>query len=726
MDVLFRYVFPCPALFNRIHFPFFFTYFGVLKYIYLNPEDLVLFMSKIGDFIQKFYSQLALVTILFLFFLQLIAVFVESIYAQCLLTLSLNENVLAVLFLFAPLALVFFGKKSVSDKVLVIFGIGMICCRLIEPFLGTQLRMIISGVGVACFLMFLPALIQKMKTDNQDDQESRSLKFGLAFAMALGASILFRTLGSSVDLSRYGWYQVIGWGLGALAVLVLINLWIHGQDRSSTDVIAEAGKPKEGKPARLSKIIAIVIGMVSILLLTYSAFASPTVISRWTEGNYILIITLLVLLIAAFSIIMLLKPDLLNRLKIWMVLLWNGLFVLMLVLTIAVHQVSFPANSGDYPILAPATNLIHQIPLIVMLVLSPIILVDFSLLTRELIRRGPNTRTMGGAFAIASIFLLFMILAEIFTTTYDYIPAIGPFFRDMFWFVFLMIGIGVILPTLLIKKGTLVFKNPLKGSNIRRVSLIVIACITFGTILGGVLVTASPPAASPGSTMKVMTYNIQQGYNEFGSWGFDAQLQVIRAEDPDILALEESDIARLSGGNADIVRFIADNLNLYSYYGPKTVVGTFGLALLSKYPIKNATTFYVYSEGEQIACIQAEITVGSTTYNIFVAHPAGPGRVTQQQQMLSQITGKSNVIFLGDFNLEPYEESYNITVTLLNDSWDIAGSQITGQLPVGWISRFPEGRIDFIFVSPGTIVNSCKYFGGSASDHPAASVEIQL
>jgi endonuclease/exonuclease/phosphatase family metal-dependent hydrolase len=264
------------------------------------------------------------------------------------------------------------------------------------------------------------------------------------------------------------------------------------------------------------------------------------------------------------------------------------------------------------------------------------------------------------------------------------------------------------------------------GMKARIISSLVLVCITFGTIIGAFLTMASPPLTTPGASMKVMTYNIQQGYNEFGEWAFDAQLDVIRAEDPDILALQESDIARISGGNADIVRFIADRLDLYSYYGPKVVVGTFGLALLAKYPIENATTFYVYSEGEQIACVQAEVRVGATTYNLFVAHPAGPGRVTQQQQMLSRITGKSDVIFLGDFNLEPYEEAYNITVAGLNDSWEIANSQITGDLPVNWASRFPSGRIDHIFVSSGTMILSCKYFGGSSSDHPAALVEIQL
>ncbi|HUX98106.1 MAG TPA: hypothetical protein VMV49_01010, partial [Candidatus Deferrimicrobium sp.] len=63
---------------------------------------------------------------------------------------------------------------------------------------------------------------------------------------------------------------------------------------------------------------------------------------------------------------------------------------------------------------------------------------------------------------------------------------------------------------------------------------------------------------------------------------------------------------------------------------------------------------------------------------------------------------------------------------LLNDSWVITSTPITGTLPASWVARFPDGRIDHIFVSPGTTILTCKYFGGSNSDHPAVVAEIQL
>ena len=45
-----------------------------------------------------------------------------------------------------------------------------------------------------------------------------------------------------------------------------------------------------------------------------------------------------------------------------------------------------------------------------------------------------------------------MIFAQVFTTVYDYIPVVGPLFRDKFWLVFLAAGLVLALPTLLVRK----------------------------------------------------------------------------------------------------------------------------------------------------------------------------------------------------------------------------------------------------------------------------------
>ena len=44
---------------------------------------------------------------------------------------------------------------------------------------------------------------------------------------------------------------------------------------------------------------------------------------------------------------------------------------------------------------------------------------------------------------MAALFLLLMVFFHVFTTVYDYVPVIGPLFRDRFWFVYLLAGLGM-------------------------------------------------------------------------------------------------------------------------------------------------------------------------------------------------------------------------------------------------------------------------------------------
>ena len=195
-------------------------------------------------------------------------------------------------------------------------------------------------------------------------------------------------------------------------------------------------------------------------------------------------------------------------------------------------------------------------------------------------------------------------------------------------------------------------------------------------------------------------------------------MELIRSVDPDILALQECDPARIGGGNSDVVRYFANKLNMFSYRGPKTVANTYGTAILSKYPITNVAAFFMFSTHQQIGTTQAQITFNSTlTFNVFSNHPAAKtpeAKVYQIEEILSRTVGLENVLLMGDFNFRPYSETYNITVATLEDSWEQK-----------WLS-VAATRIDHIFLSPGMTVLDAVYIEKGHSDHPAYWIEIQL
>ncbi len=689
-------------------------------------------MALSNNIFNRIYSELVLISLMFIIFFQLISDFIESTYALNLISVSLNENVLALLFLLSPVILVFYGKgkEEVSDKSLVILGELMIFCRIIKDFLNGQLRMVVAGIGVGCFLIFL---LVYLKLISNKDNEQGGLEMGLILSFALITTIFLRALGSTFDITSYALYQWIGWIIAIIGALLLYSLLKNPQnilnnDEKSKDPVSLKTKQSEvNSSISFKRLTGLSIGFISIIIVIYFVFSSPVVISRWTEGNYIAIILIISAGITLFSYIIMYKPQMISKISLKMVMIWNGLFVLTLTLTILLNQIYFPPFYEEYPIVIRQTSgntIVQQIPVYIMLILFPIILVDFTIISRELIMSKPKIHQLGVSFTLASLFFLLMIFAVIFTTVWDYIPLIGPFFRDMYWFVFLIIGLGICLPVRLVKKQTLIF-NTLKKSAKFKIKLVGIIVLLTGATITSAIILELPHKTPTRSRdyIKILSYNIQQGYDEDGNKNFEGQLQVIKEEDPDIIGLVESDFCRISSGNTDIVRLIANELDLYSYYGPKTVTGNFGLALLSKYPIKNAKTFYMYSIGEQTATIEAQIEIKGETYNIYVTHLGNyedPSQRSQQITVLNRLEDKENVILMGDFNFETDTNRYNMTIDKLYDCWELAGDNDGG--------FDMDERIDFIFVSEeiSDNIEECNYLGGKNSDHPAVTAELDI
>ncbi len=455
-------------------------------------------------------------------------------------------------------------------------------------------------------------------------------------------------------------------------------------------------------------------------MLCYFAFANPNVIARWTGASYPLVVSIVTVVLCLFVLLLTSKPGLLSALSPAVIFAWNALFVLSMVLTILAHQIRFPGTAGAYPLPEPQVTLLHHIPLVFMLLLFPIVVIDFALFAQQLIRSKPSLGVLGGGFSLASVYLLFMIFAQVFTTVYDYIPVVGPFFRDKFWLVYLLAGIALMTPLLLVNRRGFDLSRASKSLGLGTVVPGLTLLLGLASIGATLVLAASPAEPSPKTSLTIATYNIQQGYSQEGLKNYDGQLDLLQGLDADIIGLQESDTNRIAGGNGDAVRYFADKLDMHSYYGPKTVPGTFGIAFLSRYPIENPSTFYMYSEGEQTATIEAQITVGDRTFNVYVTHLGNGGPIVQQEAILQELQDKANVVAMGDFNFRPDTDQYRLTTGILDDSWLLRWPQGNDSQGID-----PAGRIDHIFVSPGTRVLDSRYLAEPQSDHPAMTTTIE-
>jgi endonuclease/exonuclease/phosphatase family metal-dependent hydrolase len=653
-------------------------------------------MDKNDSLPKEGWKSVLFFCLIFLLFFQLVSDFVETIYTFGLLGTNIPPEIVSVLFFFTPLILLFFRRGLPYRFALVLAGVAALAHPL-EVMLGPKGKMLVSGLGVGCLFVLLPLLlVDKMR----GDKGNARAEIGSGLALALVFSIVLRSLGAGSDLSLlYAW---LSW-LFAIGLLALIVLTVRSD--MPAQITAQKTSVSFGVTASLS------VGVLSTFAVLYFGFASPTVLARWSGLDYRLVMIVLSAALALYAMVFsgnrpkwLTKP---------LVLAWNALFLLAGAVAILSNQVNFPLTSSAYPLDQPVLSLWHQIPFFLMLLLSPITLLDFTLLAGELTDRRPTPRAIAGGFSLAALFFLVIILGQVFTTVYDYIPVVGPWFRDRFWLVFLIAGLGMALPVLAVRLKEAQFATPVMGE----ITPVVLTAALVVSVAWVMVSQPVPPAPVESNVLRVLTYNIQQGYSADGRRNYAGQLELIRSLKPDLVGLEESDVARFSGGNADVVRTFSEGLDMFVYYGPRTVTGTFGIALLSRYPLQNPRTFFMYSSAEQTAAIQAQITVKGKTYQILATHLGNDGPIIQQQQVLRRLAGLQNVIAMGDFNFDQTTDQYALTIQSLEDAWVSTGAPPTAGLDMGHL-------IDHIFLSPGMTVQSAQYIASPASDHPALLAEI--
>ncbi|HET9913125.1 MAG TPA: hypothetical protein VFQ13_14615, partial [Anaerolineales bacterium] len=433
-------------------------------------------------------------SILFLFFLQSISDFIEAIYAFGLLVTAFTVEVTSIILLFTPLSLLAF-RKAPSRSFLLGLAMVAIMARLLEPLLGPGGKLVACGISVGAFMMLFPLLLYRRI--NIRGWQATS---GLAIALCL--SIFLRTANSGLDLSESGMFQITGWALGILAILLLWQM-----DFSLT------GDLPSGRIASTGRITGLSIGLASVVLMMYFAFASPTVIARWTGFSYPAIVITLVTAITVFGIL-LCSERFAARLTRGIILAWNIFFVVMLVLTILSHQIAFPSDPNAYPLDVPAVSPLAIVFLFLMLGSSLILFIDFLLFIRAIALDKPSLSQIGESFTVAALFFLIMVFFHIFTTIYDYAPIIGPFFRDRFWFVYLLVGLGLGLPLLLVRRESFSLGKPDVASPLTPLAL---GSLSLLTVIALYLTTAGPVAPQDGAQFKIMTYNLQQGFDIEGN-----------------------------------------------------------------------------------------------------------------------------------------------------------------------------------------------------------------
>lgn len=240
---------------------------------------------------------------------------------------------------------------------------------------------------------------------------------------------------------------------------------------------------------------------------------------------------------------------------------------------------------------------------------------------------------------------------------------------------------------------------------------------------------ASPSEAAQQPVLRILAYNIKHGEGMDGVIDLERAARVIRELDPDIVALQEIDsvVERTSG--VDQASRLGELTGMYSVFGAffDYQGGRYGMALLSKFPIKSYANHWLPEGTEPRTGLAARIQLGESGQEIIVV---GIHLYRTPEQRLAQASGlvdiyrdeTTPVIMAGDFNSLPDSE----VLTLLKQYWHVPDK---GEDRLTYPSDVPLREIDYIMYRPADcfdVVEHRVIHEPLVSDHRPVLIELRI
>ncbi len=236
------------------------------------------------------------------------------------------------------------------------------------------------------------------------------------------------------------------------------------------------------------------------------------------------------------------------------------------------------------------------------------------------------------------------------------------------------------------------------------------------------------PTATKPDSVRAMTYNVHNGFNTRGHLDLVALSQVIEAQQPDLLALQEVSRGSVVNGAADMLSWFSQRLGLPYVFTPAGE-GLWGQATLSRYPILLAENYRLPPQAVRRSFAYLQLDRGQPQpLNVINTHYQPRYGINEVQlvhtetifQFLAQHPSGPFII-MGDFNAEP--DMPQMQPFFKHGFIDvIAGAGITP----GYTARSdnPTSRIDYILISPDLTVMDVVIPASTASDHLSVAATI--
>lgn len=230
-----------------------------------------------------------------------------------------------------------------------------------------------------------------------------------------------------------------------------------------------------------------------------------------------------------------------------------------------------------------------------------------------------------------------------------------------------------------------------------------------------------------------MTYNIHVGVGMDKKLDLQRIADVINAAHPDLVGLQEVDRGVKRTEGKDEIAELAAMTRMEYAFAPNLDYqgGKYGVAILSRFPIKNTEhrMFDNKREAERRGMLRIEVEIDGKTLNFVTTHldyQFEDGRLFETEQMLKFLeTVKGPAIVVADLNDEPTGSAYKLMRTKFDDAWVTSGTKTDG---FSYPADKPVKRIDHIFFSTGGRIRARKSWviETLASDHIPVMAELEI
>ncbi len=223
--------------------------------------------------------------------------------------------------------------------------------------------------------------------------------------------------------------------------------------------------------------------------------------------------------------------------------------------------------------------------------------------------------------------------------------------------------------------------------------------------------------AAPPRTLSVMALNVYMDNEEYGTIS-------------DYLREEAADVVMLSENKPALMRALGETLgDLYPHLYDESTRGTYGLALLSRYPLEEAKSVSLGGRGRRVIEVTLAEPARITLFGVHPLPPLGSRWAARRNDEIAKIgtlvqRTTNPVVLLGDFNASPWSRP----LAQLTETTALRFANLGFGIRPTWSYRSPllSAPIDHIFVSRAWQVSSYRVGRAVGSDHLPVVAELML